>query len=392
MSASSAPSSPTSGTPEWLRTVNDRLALRLLIEHQALSRAQIRELANVSKPTASQMVLRLEQAGLIEPVGKTSGPRGRNAIVYALRPDSICGVAMTVDALRIQAVVVDAAGGDHPVVTFPNLPERDPAGDVQAAIEAAYLAAGVEKCPCTHVTIGIQGAVHHTEDILDFAGTLPGWPTVGVHEQIRTHRGVEVTIDNDANLAAIAEREAGTAGADQDFIFLWLGKGIGAGLDIDGKPRTGATGNAGEIGYLELPLSAAQIDPDAKDFTDLLGDEALFKMFGTQDFDVALGMLADSPAHMRDYAQRVALLIRPLASVLDPALIILGGPVGTVGGQGLSRLVQEAAGPEPIVLPTQTGMDSVLIGARSLLLNQLHEELERRIELDQWEGNQSARP
>ena len=54
----------SSGTPGWLRTVNDRVALRLLIAHGTLTRAQIRDLAGVSKPTASRMVLRLEGAGL----------------------------------------------------------------------------------------------------------------------------------------------------------------------------------------------------------------------------------------------------------------------------------------------------------------------------------------
>lgn len=374
------PPGKSSGTPEWLRTVNDRVALRLLVEHGPLSRSQIRTLSGVSKPTASQMVLRLEQAGMISPVGMTSGPRGRNAVVYALRPDSITGVALTVDAAGIRAVVADPSGAEHPVVSLPDARPRSAVADVKAAVDAASHAAGISPADCSRVVVGVPAAVHRSRDLLEFLGTLPGWPEVGAKAEIEDATGLTVTIDNDANLSAVAEREAGTAQADQDFIYLWLGRGLGAGLDIDGRPRNGATGSAGEIGYLELPLSAARIDPDAGDFTDLLGDEALFKMFNTTDFSRALRILAEDEGARRDYASRIGLLIRPLQAVLDPALIILGGPNGNAGGRNLASLVQERIGESPQVVTSRTGDDSVLFGARSVLLRQLRRELERRIE------------
>lgn len=370
----------SSGTPEWLRTVNDRVALRLLIEHGPLSRSQIRTLSGVSKPTASQMVLRLEQAGMIAPIGMTSGPRGRNAVVYALRPDSVTGVAMTVDATGIRAVLADPTGTEHPVVAVEPPQVRSPVADVRAAVEAASRAAGVDPEDCTRVVIGVPAAVHRSQDALEFLGTLPGWPELGAKNQIEVGTGLTTTIDNDANLSAVAEREAGTAQEDQDFIYLWLGRGLGAGLDIDGRPRNGATGSAGEIGYLELPLSAARIDPEAGDFTDLLGDEALFKMFDTKDFSLALRTLGASEPAQVDYAHRIALLIRPLQAVLDPALIILGGPTGNAGGSSLAAHVQEQMHAGPQVLTSRTGGNSVILGARSVLLSQLRHELERRIE------------
>ena len=75
------------GTPSWLRERNDRAALALLLEHGSLTRNRLGELSGLSKPTAAQMVARLERAGLIEPVGEVSGGRGPNAISYGVRAD-----------------------------------------------------------------------------------------------------------------------------------------------------------------------------------------------------------------------------------------------------------------------------------------------------------------
>ncbi|MBW8873208.1 MAG: winged helix-turn-helix transcriptional regulator, partial [Leifsonia sp.] len=67
---------PVRGTPGWLRETNDRTALSLLLEHGVLTRTRIGELSGLSKPTAAQMVSRLETAGLIHVVGEVSGGRG----------------------------------------------------------------------------------------------------------------------------------------------------------------------------------------------------------------------------------------------------------------------------------------------------------------------------
>ncbi|HEY1106930.1 MAG TPA: helix-turn-helix domain-containing protein, partial [Agromyces sp.] len=84
------------GTPAWLGAVNDRTAYALLLEHGVLTRNRIGELSGLSKPTASQIVSRLEGAGLIHVVGEVSGGRGPNAAGYAARTDLVYGVAVDV--------------------------------------------------------------------------------------------------------------------------------------------------------------------------------------------------------------------------------------------------------------------------------------------------------
>ncbi|PZQ51055.1 MAG: hypothetical protein DI570_25065, partial [Phenylobacterium zucineum] len=86
----------SAGTPAWLASQNDRTAFRLLLEHGPLSRSQLGELSGASKPTAGQMIARLERTGLIGPVGQVSGARGPNATTYGVRTDSRTGVAVSI--------------------------------------------------------------------------------------------------------------------------------------------------------------------------------------------------------------------------------------------------------------------------------------------------------
>jgi DNA-binding Lrp family transcriptional regulator len=109
---------PVPGTPSWLRETNDRTALALLLEHGVLTRTRIGELSGLSKPTAAQMVARLETAGLIHAVGEVSGGRGPNAASYAVRTDRVLGVAIDINYLVMRATVVDPSGHEHPTISL----------------------------------------------------------------------------------------------------------------------------------------------------------------------------------------------------------------------------------------------------------------------------------
>ena len=74
------------GTPRMLRGINDRAALDLLLEHGPLSRTRLGELTGLSKPTASQLLTRLEAAGLVVASGSTRGGPGPRAQLYAVNP------------------------------------------------------------------------------------------------------------------------------------------------------------------------------------------------------------------------------------------------------------------------------------------------------------------
>jgi len=365
------------GTPSWLREHNDRAALALLLEHGSLTRNRLGELSGLSKPTAAQMVARLERAGLIEPVGEVSGGRGPNAISYGVRADRLRGVAIDIRDRRIAATVVDALDRDHPIVEFATDDyDRTPEGDVRAAIEAACAAADVDPETVALVWVGVQAAISADGDALSFTDTLPGWPELGARRRIEDALHLEVALDNDVNLAAIAERAVGAGQDVASFALLWLGDGLGLAVDLGGTLHRGAAGGAGEIGYLPVPRAAEGLVAGAEDLTDLLGGEAVAPLLANLDDD-ALNALAD----------RVVLGVVPVLAVLDPELVVLGGPTGAAGGSRLAELVAERlSGIEsrrlehssrwrPAVRESGIAGPPVLGGARRMLVGRIHDRL-----------------
>jgi len=106
------------------------------------------------------------------------------------------------------------------------------------------------------VWVGVQAAISADGDTLSFTDTLPGWPELGARRRIEDALGLEVALDNDVNLAAIAERAIGAGQDVASFALLWMGDGLGLAVDLGGTLHRGAAGGAGEIGYLPVPREA----------------------------------------------------------------------------------------------------------------------------------------
>ena len=379
----------TPGTPGWLRARNDRVALALLLEHGPLTRNRIGELSGLSKPTAAQMVTRLENAGLISVVGEASNGRGPNAALYGVRDDRVRGVAIDITASTTTSTIVDASGSVQPIVVT-RLPETDrsPETDVRGALVAAADAAGIDPDSVRIVCVGVQAATSDSGERLSFTDTLPGWPEVGARARIEEALGIDVLLDNDVNLAAVAERAVGATRDAASFALLWIGDGLGVSVDLGGIVHRGASGGAGEIGYLSVPREAAAFAPDANDLTDLIGGpavEAITRAHGAigDDLPALLKDIANNRPALDELAPRIALGVLPVLAVLDPDVVVLGGPTGSAGGSVLAALVEEyilsASRWKPAVVTTGVHENPVLAGARELLLGEIRARLHRDV-------------
>ncbi|MFD5225070.1 ROK family protein [Microbacterium sp. NPDC058342] len=372
------------GTTSWLRTRNDREAFRLFLEHGALTRTMLGELSGMSKPTATQMIARLERADLIEPAGEVAGSRGPSAVSWGVRADRVTGVAVNMLEDRIQAALVGALDTVHPIADLPVRGEvRSPELDIDRAIDAACAAAGADRGTVDAVTVGVQAAVSGDGDALSLTDTLPGWPAVGARGRIESGLGVRVILENDVNLATMAERAFGAAQDAASFALLWVGVGLGVGIDLDGRIHRGAHGGAGEIGYLTV---ASPRDRVGAVTTELLGADGVLRLVGAPAaarYPEALAPLPHREEALHEIALRLAMTIEPVLAVLDPQLVVLGGPTCLAGGERLAGLVADALRsgdrPDPDVRLSVTGDIAVLAGARRLLVEQIRARLEDRI-------------
>ena len=247
------------GTPSLLRELNDRAALDLLLPGTPLTRTQISEQTRVSKVTVAQMLARLEERGLVAVVGQQEGGRGPNAALYSVVPSSAYVAGLYVELDGVSAGVADVTGRVVAEVSVNPNGSANPVELVRGAVDRACRTAGVEMSRLSAFVIGSPGVVDPQTGDPRLAINLPDWHE-GVLGALRGALNRPVIIENDVNLAALAERSVGAARGLEDFVLVWIGGGLGMAAFLGGKVHRGAAGAAGEIGYLPVPGAPLQED------------------------------------------------------------------------------------------------------------------------------------
>jgi predicted NBD/HSP70 family sugar kinase len=204
-----------------------------------------------------------------------------------------------------------------------------------------------------------------------------------------------VTIENDVNLAAMAERAVGVAQGADDFVLMWLGVGLGLATILGGRLHRGVAGAAGEIGYLPVPGVPLPQDishPATGAFQSLVGAQAVRPLAAKYGFarptaaaavQAAVGAFQAGDQRgsefLAELAGRVATGVASVCVVLDPGLVVLGGEVGLAGGtllaDGVAAEVHRICPAKPQVVPTAVTGQPVLRGAILAAVEQAREDL-----------------
>ncbi|WP_433827042.1 ROK family transcriptional regulator [Actinoplanes sp. CA-015351] len=380
------------GTPRLLRALNDRAALDLLLTRGPLTRAQLGEMTGLSKVTASQLVERLEERGLVRRVGEQAGGRGPNAQLYAVTPGSAHVIGVDVGPDCVVAACADITGTIISRVEQSTKDTDDPVGVVHNAVIQAAGEAGTDMSSVRRVVLGTPGLVDPESGEISFAHDLPRWHR-GLLAELRKDLSTPVLFGNDVNLAAVAE--SGTGGAAtgvSDFALVWIGRGVGLATVIAGRLHQGATGAAGEIGY--LPVAGAEVPHNASRrgvkgaFQAIAGADAVkaigkqFGFRGAEASDVVRAAVAAGPAGepvLDELARRLALGVAATCVVLDPPLVVLAGEVSRAGGAALAdRVEREVAAitlVSPKVVVTAVASEPVLHGALRTALDAVRDEV-----------------
>jgi predicted NBD/HSP70 family sugar kinase len=370
------------GTPSLLRELNDRAALELLLAEGPMTRAQVGSRTGLSKVTASQMLTRLEERGLIGVVGQQAGGRGPNAALYAVVPSSAYVAGLDVAPDAVTTGVADVTGRTlTEVVVNPN-GVGDPVQLVHGAVSTACGAAGVQPEQLRAFVIGTGGMVDPKSGDVRLHVDMPDWHE-GVLDALRGDLRRPVTIENDVNLAAMAEHALGAARGVEDFVLVWMGVGLGLATILGGRLHRGARGAAGEIGYLPVPgvpLPEDLTHPAKGGFRSLADGSEVRSLAERHGFAAptaaeavrvaaaaASAGSAGGDAFLAELAQRVAVGVAAIAVTLDPQLVVLGGDVGQAGGALLADRVSAEVGRicpvTPDVVPTAVPRAPVLRGA-----------------------------
>jgi predicted NBD/HSP70 family sugar kinase len=353
--------------------------LRLLVDSGPRSRARIADETGLNKATVSSVVTELMERGLVREGGAVRGGLGRPGQIVEVERHAACGIGVAIDVDGLRGLGRDLGGEvvaqTHVPLDVPRLePDRvlDRLADVIG--ELATSAARTGSRP-VGVTVGLPGGVHPETGQLAYAPNLDhsgAWRALRLVEQVSQRLGtasLRVTVDNEANLAAVAE--GATRDGAEDLMLLTGGVGVGCGILVDGVPLRGAHGYAGEVGHMPLAGDGMTCGCGRRGcWESVVGLDALLQAAADPDDPVRdpgrslaarLEMLAER-ARAGD-ARTLAALTRTgswlgvgaavLVNVLNPPLLVLGGYFAVLG-PWLVEPVQRAL-TERVIAPAAGG-------------------------------------
>jgi predicted NBD/HSP70 family sugar kinase len=225
------------------------------------------------------------------------------------------------------------------------------------------------------VVLGVPGVIDAQTSTLQLTTpNIPGLEGRVFGRELGEQLGIDVTLENDVNLAAVGERWAGVARGVDDFAFLSVGTGMGMGLVLGGELHRGNHGAAGEVDWALAGLDedvdpsapgvaalAARLAPAGSSVTSLAPPYDARAVFAAARRGDPLGCTV-----VEEVARRIAAHIAPIAAVADPALVVLGGGLGANGDLLLTpvrRLLTAWIPYPPRVEVSSLGEAAVLMGA-----------------------------
>jgi glucokinase len=240
--------------PADLRQTNARHLLRLIQLHSPCSKADLVRHSGLSAPTIASCMGLLEKLDLVEAIGDGKSKGGRPPLLLRFNAQHGYVAAADIGGTRLRMMLADLSG--KPLAEWSkvlNRSHRTPAGMcelVRDGIKAMCAAAGVRVDRVLHLTAGAPGITDVREGVVRSAPNLTQWIDVPLRAMLQGVLKIPVEVENDTNLAAVGEHLWGAAQAVNNFVFLALGTGLGAGIFLNGQLHHGATWSAGEVGYL----------------------------------------------------------------------------------------------------------------------------------------------
>ena len=359
---------------ELLRELSDEHVLRALMEETRLTRAELAARTGISKPTVGESVRRLDAAGIVVDTGARSSGRGRAGSYYALADGIGCALAVSIAPAGIAAELVDAHGGVAAQASEPlRRPARPPS--VTASVRAACRR--VSENASGPVRLAVVSAADPVDRVTGRLVQLPDAPflvgELSPADALGELVSGPVMVDNDVNWAARAERSAGRPGLIDDFVYLYLGEGLGSAVVSDGEVRRGHGGIAGEIAHLVTAGPGGR----AMAFIDVFGELGMRYADSTAIDTAMLEASVTGPARAARAARlvlgtAVAGVISAAVALADPAVVIIGGTWGTnpLILEAVRAACEHLARPVAIRPALVTG-DAPLAGARAHAVHEL---------------------
>ncbi len=376
----------TGATSPLLRRLNAQAVLDVLLDTapgSGLSGADLMDATRLSRPTVHAVCDDLIARGWLTELDAQqpadSSRPGRRARVYAPRPDAGHVLGVDMGATTVRAAVADlrgtVLGEDTARFRHRRVPAAERIAETRAACARAAGQAGVTTL--LGAAIGVPSSVVDGRVAAD-DGYLPGLAELDLRSALDGVAPGPALVDNDANLALLAERWTGAAADVADAVLVLAGERLGAGICTAGRIARGHRGRAGELGFLHL-VDGVGDTAAIGNLTRRWGTAALGRPVRAEDVtEAARGGDRRAAAVLDDVARRTARVLAVLATLLDPEVIVIGG--GAAGAadvlltpleRELGRLVDHP----PRLVASALADRGVLLGALRAVLDDVRPRL-----------------
>ncbi len=378
--------------------VHQATLLRLLRDLGPQSRVALGDRVELSRSKLAVEIDRLLETGLVVQDGLAASRGGRRSHNVRIAP-SLRFLGVDIGATSVDAAVTNA---ELEVLGHLSEPLDVREGPVAVFERVLALAAKLREAGLAEhfdgAGIGVPGPVRFPEGVPVAPPIMPGWDGFPVREALSQELGCPVLVDNDVNLMALGEQQAGVARSVRDFLWVKVGTGIGCGIVVGGEVHRGVTGSAGDIGHI-------QVDPDGppcacgntgcleahfgggalvRDATALAETGRSAELAGRleaagrltpEDVSAAAGAGdAASLELIRLGGSRTGQVIAGLVSFFNPGLVVIGGGLTGLGHTLLASVRTQiyrqslplATGNLPIVLG-ELGQVAGVVGATRLI-------------------------
>ncbi len=404
------PSRTIPSRPSQLRQTNARGLLQLLQEHNPCSKADLVRYSGLSAPTVSSGIAHLEGLGLVEQIGdgESSGGRPPGMLRFNVRHGYVA--AADIGGTRIRMMLTDLGGN---VITQWSMllgaKQKTPEGVCSLVVEGLKTMcrrSGIPLRKVLHLTAGAPGITNVDTGVVLSAPNLDEWNNVPLRSLLEREAGIPCMVENDTNLAAVGEYWRGAARGVENFIFIALGTGVGAGIFIHGQLHRGARWSAGEIGYLGVsgkkrtPMKVRELGQleqviggngieeewqralqrgdsgTASNGAAALKNEQV-GLKASQIFDLAADGDRTANEVVRYTAGILADAIADISLLLNPEVVVLGGGVGSHPElcRATEKLVQRHEFAQPMLRSSSLGTQAQLYGAVSVSLSAVEDQI-----------------
>ena len=411
-------SKPGAPSGEGRRSVRERSRDRVIAALRAtdgLSRADLVEATGLSRATLSTVVGELVAAGVlveagagrgvgtrpsacVDAAGPGPGPgRGRTARVLRLAGGAGLVGALAFGNGELRAALGDLAGrvlGERRVELAVG-DDADAALATASAVMAGLLADAGRAAPdrsVAQIAMGLPCSIDERTGRVSYNEILPGWVGLDPADELARRCGCPVTVENDANLAALGEYGHGAARGVRDLIFVKVSRGIGAGLILDGRLYRGATGVAGNVGHVIVVPNGEICRCGNRGCLETVASvprvlagvgEALGRAVRIEEL-VALVRGGNMGARrtVADAGHRIGQCLADLCGVLNPSLVVIGGELAGTGPvftsvihDSLTRFTQPVVAEAVTVRAGELGARAEVLGALALAAADLRPRL-----------------